>query len=175
MRRLALALAVVVAAAGGAAAIEPFRGRLPSVALSDHRGQPIDVAGELTAPAGITVLAFSFTGCVSICPPAEMEMQILDARLPDGARLITLTLDPMTDTVERLAARAAERSASERWRFVTGDHRLIYDLLDRLDVRFGSLNDHPPVLFVGVRGRVYRMPGQPNADDVLAVVERLRP
>lgn len=170
----ALCGAVTSVAISSVAATELFVGRLPSLSLLDHRGRPVDIARELSAPEEVAVLGFSFTGCVSICPPAELEMQLLDARLPAGARLVTLTLDPLTDTVERLAARAKERSASERWRFVTGDYAKVYRMLDRLDITFGTLNDHPPVLFVAVRGRIYRMRGQPNADDVLALIERLR-
>lgn len=157
-----------------AAALEAFRGDVPPVALLDHLGRPVDIMRELLNPTGVAVLSFSFQGCKAICPATEMEMQRLDAELAPDSRLLTLTLDPLTDTVERLGAHAKERGVSPRWRFLTGDYETVYRLLDRLDIRFGALNDHPPVLFLSVRGQLYRLPGQPSARDVIAILERLQ-
>lgn len=154
--------------------LEFFRGVLPSVALTDHLGRPVDIGRELLPPTGGVVLSFSFGGCKTFCPATELEMQILDAELAPDWRILTLTLDPHADTVERLATHARERGASSRWRFLTGDRELVYALLDRLDIRFGSLDEHPPALFLGVDGKLYRLPGQPDAREVIAILKRLK-
>jgi len=92
-------------------------------------------------------------------------MQRLDAALRPDIRIFTLTLNPVEDTVERLAVRAKERGASGRWRFLTGEAGDVYRLLDRLGVRVGGLDEHPSIAFLAWRGRIYQMNGPLSADD----------
>lgn len=159
--------------AASASAFEPFRGALPAVVLSDHLGRSVDLGRELKAPDGVAVLSFFFQGCKAACPVTEAEMHFLDGQLAPQAQLLTLTLDPLRDTVERLAQHAAQAGASARWRFLTGDREAVYALLDRLDIQPGALDDHPTVVFLAVHGQLFRLNGQPDAREIVALVKRL--
>ena len=145
-----------------------------SATLLDHEGRSVDLAQELQAAKTPAVLSFSYLGCKTICPAIELEMQRLDAALRPEIRIFTLTLNPLEDTVERLAARAKERGASGRWRFLTGDAAEVYRLLDRFGVRVGSLDEHPSVAFLAWRSKIYQMNGPLSADDAIAAMERMR-
>lgn len=172
LQRIAAASLFVFLAAG-ASAFQSFHVTLPSVELSDQLGRHVDLGQELMAPDGVAVLSFFFQGCKAACPVTEAEMHFLDTQLAPHARLLTLTLDPLRDTVERLAHHAAQTGASARWRFLTGDREAVDALLDRLDVRFGALDEHPTVIFLAVHGQLFRLNGQPDAREIVALIKRL--
>jgi protein SCO1 len=80
----------------------------------------------------IVVVNFLFTSCSVVCPyvNAQMErIQALTTGQPD-VRLVSLTVDPVDDTVPVLKEYSARFDAEpSRWSFLTGDeaamHRLI--------------------------------------------------
>lgn len=84
------------------------------VRLSDLAGRPF-------------VLAFVFTTCSTICPAMSARMKGLqDALEGTDARLVSVTVDPETDTPEVLAEYAARYGADpERWWFLTGSEEQI--------------------------------------------------
>lgn len=69
------------------------------------------------------VLDFVFTTCSGPCPRMSDSMAELQADLADTpVRLVSVSVDPQTDTLERLAAYGSERRADfERWHFLRGD------------------------------------------------------
>jgi protein SCO1/2 len=73
----------------------------------------------------VWVASFVFTSCPSVCPALMERMQQVQHRSRNAGaavRLVTFTVDPETDTPERLAAFARRFKASPyRWTFLTGD------------------------------------------------------
>jgi len=124
---------------------------LAVVALS-HRGQPhgflpdkerMLVEFTLTNENGqtmtrkelvgkILVVSFLFTSCSLTCPEVTKrmaEIQRLTIKSPD-VRLVSLTVDPRTDTPSVMAKWGARFGAdTNRWHFLTGEKNRLYRLI----------------------------------------------
>lgn len=173
-RAIALLCGIAILCPAPVVARELSLSAIGSATLLDQEGRSVDLAQELQATETPAVLSFSYLGCKTICPAIEHEMQRLDAALRPDVRIFTLTLNPLDDTVERLSARAKERGASGRWRFLTGEAADVYRLLDRLGVRVDSLDEHSSTAFIAWRSKIYQMNGPLSADDAIAALERMR-
>jgi protein SCO1 len=81
----------------------------------------------------IYVTNFFFTSCPTICPKMSAGMLHVQEKLKDfkQVKFLSHTVDPERDTVEALAEYAQRVHAGERWQFVTGDKREIYEIAVR--------------------------------------------
>jgi len=111
------------------------QGRLPDFALTDHHGRPFT---HETLAGRVWIAGFIFTRCAGQCPLMHQAMQRLQERLEahPEVQLVSFSVDPEHDTVERLAAFARDlgatdgrrRSRGARWRFVTGPRAALHAL-----------------------------------------------
>jgi len=105
-------------------------GEVPAFSLVDQSGESF-TREDLLAADKTYVVGFVFTSCPSICPAISRAMlmfqeQIERSKLSDRVELITVTVDPETDTPEVLAAYAEKIGADlDNWRFLTGDQAAI--------------------------------------------------
>jgi cytochrome oxidase Cu insertion factor (SCO1/SenC/PrrC family)/uncharacterized membrane protein YozB (DUF420 family) len=129
-----LALAVLAGALAGPAmarqADDDF-GPVPPFRLTERSGRKVtknDLLGH------VWVASFVFTRCTGPCPQVTATMQRLQeemAAVPD-VRLVTFTVDPTYDDAVKLSEYADHFGADkERWLFLTGPHRAIYDLMEK--------------------------------------------
>lgn len=86
---------------------------------------------EETVKDRIYVANFFFATCQSICP--EMSTNLVDVQKEFGADdsvlIISHSVNPLHDTVEVLRSYAATYGAlKNKWHFLTGDKKTIYDL-----------------------------------------------
>src|SRR5204863_7632173 len=88
-----------------------------AVRLSDYRGQ-------------VVLMAFIFTTCPGVCPLISSQMSALQAGLkseglfPGRAKLISVTVDPKTDTAEVLSRYAKMFKADlAGWTFLREEPR----------------------------------------------------
>jgi cytochrome oxidase Cu insertion factor (SCO1/SenC/PrrC family) len=106
-------------------------GILPDFSLIERSGRRVTLA-DLRGK--VWVADFIYTHCTDTCPLQSAEMARLQADLgaqPD-VRLVTITVDPAQDTPEVLAEYANRFGADrERWLFLTGQKRSIYDLAEK--------------------------------------------
>jgi protein SCO1/2 len=89
---------------------------LPSIAVATPEG-PIEVGLGQGAP---TVLTFAYTTCPmpEFCPAVVTRLQGLQPRLPQGARIVVVTLDPTHDTLPVLRDFASSVGAkADTWRW----------------------------------------------------------
>lgn len=97
--------------------------------LTNENGQTITRA-ELEGE--ILVVSFLFTSCSLTCPEVTKrmaEIQQLTAT-NTGVRLVSLTVDPRSDTPPVLAKWAARFGAdTNRWFFLTGDKTVLHRLI----------------------------------------------
>lgn len=79
----------------------------------------------------IFVADFIFTTCQSICPKMSDQMAIVQEKVKDmdDVMLLSHTVDPENDSVPVLFDYAKKMGAKEeKWHFVTGDKKEIYDI-----------------------------------------------
>jgi protein SCO1/2 len=100
-------------------------GELPAFSLMDQRGETF-TREDLLGADKTYVVGFVFTSCQTTCPAVSRAMlsfqeQITRSRLDDRVELLTITVDPITDTPEVLAGYADSLGADlDNWRFLTG-------------------------------------------------------
>ncbi len=78
----------------------------------------------------VTVVSFFFTSCPSICPIMTDQLKRLQ-KITDvmyDIQILTHTVDPERDSVERLAAYIKKKNIdTKNWNFVTGNKQMIYE------------------------------------------------
>lgn len=101
----------------------PVLGRLPEFSFQDQSGRPVtreDLIGK------VWVADFIYTACADVCPVLTQKMRSLlqdpgIASRPE-VMMVSLTVDPEVDTVERLSHYAKSFEADpSRWLFLTGE------------------------------------------------------
>jgi protein SCO1/2 len=104
-------------------------GLVPSFSLTERSGQTItnsDLEGK------IWVADFIFTTCPGPCPIISANMARLQSALGGDNRvqLVSFTVDPQDDTPSALSAYANHLGADpQRWWFLTGPEKTLYDLI----------------------------------------------
>lgn len=98
----------------------PKLGELPAFSLTDSSAKTV-TDGDLRGH--VVVADFFFTSCQDVCPILTAHMAEVQAHYAgdDRVRLVSLSVDPVTDTPEKLAAYAQRFGAdTTRWWFLTG-------------------------------------------------------
>ncbi|MGH7200438.1 MAG: SCO family protein [Planctomycetaceae bacterium] len=97
-------------------------------ALTERSGRTVTKQDLLGRPWAV---CFVFTTCAGPCPALTGQMALLQRDLKDeDVRLVTITVDPKTDTPEKLQQYAEHFGADpEKWLFLTGDQDEIYELI----------------------------------------------
>ncbi|HEY8432105.1 MAG TPA: SCO family protein [Sandaracinaceae bacterium] len=127
-----LAAAVLAASVIGCSGGEPLPELVPigEFALVDQDGRPFgndDLRGK------VWIVDFVFTSCRNACPVLTTQMANLHRRIdsPD-VRFVSVSVDPATDTPERLREYAARfRADTSRWTFLTGDPATVRLTIER--------------------------------------------
>lgn len=166
----AVVLSLVMVGPGMASDFDRMRFAPPAVTLIDSRQQPQPLA-ELFRDAPL-VMTFSYTTCYSICPLGNAVMADLDAEAPADVRIVTVTIDPTTDTPARMARAAAEYGASDRWMWLTGSREDIGRLLQAVGAPDGPLELHDPIFVIWSpqTGRIHRSLSIPEPAEIMALL-----
>jgi protein SCO1/2 len=154
----ALAFLLILPAAGRAAveAASQDTGAgpltIPDVALVDQDGRPVHVYSDLIRGRRVA-MNFVFTTCTTICPPMGANFERLQGVLgtPDHSdvRLISVSIDPRTDTPQRLKEWGAKFHAGPGWTLLTGSPEDVDRLLKALGVFTANRADHSPLVLLG--------------------------
>lgn len=102
--------------------------KIPDFELTDQEGR---VFSTNKMRGKITVTSFFFTRCGTICPKISSELTRVQGVFKDNENvlLVSMSIDPNHDTPSVLNNYAAEYEADkDKWFFLTGDKRKIYDL-----------------------------------------------
>ncbi len=125
--------------------------RIPDVKVYDQNGNAKNFYTDLIKGKTVAI-NFIFTTCTTICPPLTATFRQVQKDLAERApdvRLISVSVDPVTDTPERLRGFAAKFKAGPGWTFVTGEKAEVESLLQALGVAVADKNDHTPMILVG--------------------------
>jgi protein SCO1/2 len=96
--------------------------------FTDQDGREVSNA---TLKGKIYVADFFFTSCPSVCPKMTASFKRIQDAFQDepGVELVSHTVDPSSDTPERLAEYARGHGIQRgKWHLVTGDQTAIYTL-----------------------------------------------
>ncbi|MDH5324430.1 MAG: SCO family protein [Gammaproteobacteria bacterium] len=160
---------------------EPLMGEsieLPVTQLLTQENQSVMFPQEVLADR-LVVMDFVYTTCTTVCPVLSAIMiQVQDklaSRVGQDVSLISLTVDPIRDTPQRLAAYSKKLSAGSGWTWLTGDKNNVDRVLISLGAYTPNFQDHPSMVIVGdpVSGQWQRFFGFPNPDEIVAAVNRL--
>ena len=147
---------------------------------------PVALAGgragglrDMLPKAAPVIIGFTYTNCQSLCGITNAVLLWIDGALAEnglnGARIVTISIDPLRDTPERLDAVRHEIGASERWLWVTAGPQGTQALLDALRFPPGPVEDHDPVYLVGrpCAGSFTRIVGLPDPDALYVLAANL--
>lgn len=125
---------------------------IPDVEVLDQEGNALHFYTDLIKDKTVAI-NFIFTNCTTICPPLAATFARLQKEMGDrvgrDVHLISISVDPMTDTPERLKAWGAKFKAGPGWTFVTGEKQEIDKLLNALGAAVSKREDHTPALIIG--------------------------
>jgi cytochrome oxidase Cu insertion factor (SCO1/SenC/PrrC family) len=125
---------------------------IPDVEVLDQNGNALHFYSDLIKGKTVAI-NFIFTNCTTICPPLAATFARVQKEMGDQAgkdvHFISISVDPLTDTPERLKAWGAKFKAGPGWTFVTGDKQEINKLLNALGASVSRREDHSPTVIVG--------------------------
>lgn len=141
---------------------ESARPNIPEARVLDQNGERLSFYTDLVRGKTVAI-NFIFTTCTTICPPLTATFRRVQQQLGGRAdvRLISISVDPTTDTPERLKAFASKFKADAGWSFVTGEKPEIDRLLVALGASVSERSDHTPTVLVfnDVTGKATRAYG----------------
>jgi len=125
---------------------------IPEVDVLDQNGNALHFYSDLIKGKTVAI-NFIFTNCTTICPPLAATFARVQKEMGDkvgrDVHFISISVDPLTDTPERLKAWGAKFKAGPGWTFVTGNKEQIDKLLYALGASVSRREDHSPTVIVG--------------------------
>jgi len=125
---LLAAVALLSAAAGEAQASRWGKSYFPDVELVTHEGKTVRFYDDLIKDK-VFVVSFLYTTCRDFCPLAAARLSELQEKLGDAMGrdvfFYSISIDPETDTPERLKEYAKTFAAGPGWLFLT-DELILY-------------------------------------------------
>src|SRR6516165_6666076 len=113
----------------------PARGtgqNIPDVELVDQDGKTVHLYTDLLK-GRVAALSFIFTTCTTICPLIGANLGRLQTELGqslgEDIELISVSVDPATDTPQRMKRWGAQFGAKAGWDLLTGDKETVEQLL----------------------------------------------
>jgi protein SCO1/2 len=150
--------------------------------LVDSDGQAVRLKSE-AIDNRIVIVDFIYTSCTTICPITsaifgdvqERLIERLGEQFGRDVELVSLTVDPATDTPERLKDYAGNFGSPTGWLWLTGDKPKVDKVLAGFGAYAADFTRHAGAIVVGDArsGDWTRFYGVPNPPDIVARVEQL--
>ena len=162
-------------AQGGSAPASNSGMSIPDTELLDQDGRKVRFYSDLVK-GKVVVINFIFTTCTTVCPPLGATFARVQKELGDRAgrdvHFISVSVDPVTDTPERLKAWGAKFKAGPGWTFVTGSKPQVDELLSALAASTARREDHTPTIIIGndARGQWTRAYGLAAPSRVVQII-----
>jgi len=152
---------------------------LSDTPLLDQGGKRVRLAQDVIGER-IAVVNFIYTSCTTVCPVSSATFAQLQKRL--GAALgrevvlVSITVDPLRDTPQRLREYGARYRAAEGWTWLTGAKLDVDGALKGFGAYTPNFEDHPAMVMVGDAraGKWTRFFGFPSVDDLVARIEAIQ-
>ena len=163
--------------AASAAAPSTTKVVLRDVPLVDATGKRVRLAKDVIGER-IAGVNFIYTSCTTVCPVSSATFQQLQQRLAASSLgkevvLVSITVDPLRDTPQRLREYGARYRAAEGWTWLTGAKPDVDGALKGFGAYTPNFEDHPATVLVGdARGGPWtRFFGFPSVDELLARID----
>lgn len=147
---------------------------IPPENFISNTGQHFKIDELLSSPQPV-ILQFIYTTCTTICPVLTATFSQVQDRLNkihENFLLISVSIDPEHDNVQKISDYARRHNAGHNWIFLTGDNDATRKLLKAFDVLYPGSNkmNHQSTIFL--RGRPEapwrRIEGFLSADELIA-------
>lgn len=121
-------------------------------ALVDQDGQRIKFVSDAIGDR-IVVMNFIYTTCTTACPVGSAIFQQVQRQLgPQLGKdmiMISVSVDPATDTPRRLKAYGRKYKAGAGWIWLTGDRYAVTRVLEGLGAYPEDITTHPYMVLIG--------------------------
>ncbi len=130
---------------------------IPETTLTDQNGQRVQVVQDLIGNK-VVYLTTIYTNCTTICTPiganvAKLQRTLIDRigqqALENRVALLTVSIDPVVDTPQRLNAWQKKFNGLPGWTLLTGSQEDIDRLLKATGLFTAEPEDHSPIGLVG--------------------------
>jgi len=163
------------AVAAGTLAVTAVNLNIADAPVVDQTGAARHFYSDLVKDR-VVVMNFIFTSCTTICPTMGATFSRVQRLLGDrNVTLISVSVDPTTDTPQRLDAWSRKLDARPGWTLVTGDKPEIDRLLKSLGVFTPSRETHTPTLLIGNArsGRWQRASGFTSPATIVSLIDQV--
>jgi len=120
--------------------------------LIDQNGQVHRFYSDLL-DGRIVVIDSIFTTCTLVCPVLGQKMKSLQEaagdRLGDDVVLLSISVDPETDTPAKLRAFGSQYGARDGWYFLTGSRENVSRVLAKLGFAVDDKESHSTIVLMG--------------------------
>jgi len=157
-------------------ASSPAEKYFTDVELINQDGKKVHFYSDILKGKTVVVNAF-FTSCTSVCPPMNRNMEkiqeVLGNRVGRDVFLVSMTVDPETDTPARMKEYAQKFHAGPGWIFLTGKKENLDWALYKLGQYVERKDDHTTVLIIGNEptGLWKKAFGMANVAELVQIVE----
>lgn len=158
------------------AAQTPAAQYFSDVELLDQDGRKVRFYTDLLKGKTVVINAF-FTTCTSVCPPMnrnlEKVQEALGARLGKDVFIVSISVDPATDTPPRLKEYAQRFHAKPGWTFLTGKKENVDWALYKVGQFVESKDDHTTIIIIGneTTGLWKKAMGMAKPAELIPIVE----
>lgn len=148
------------------------------VVLLNQNGEQMRFYSDLLKGKVVVINSF-FTTCVSVCPPMNRTMEKIQAafaeRVGKDIFLISISVDPTTDTPPRLKEYAERFHAKPGWYFLTGKKENVDLALYKIGQYVEAKDDHSTVIIIGNErtGLWKKALGLAKAEDLIKLVKEV--
>ena len=147
---------------------------IPPANFISNKGQHVKIDELLSSPRPV-MLQFIYTTCTTICPVLSATFSQAQDRLnkiDENFLLISVSIDPEHDNVQKISDYAKRHNATHNWIFLTGDNDATRKLLKAFDVLYPGSNkmNHQSTIFLRMRPDApwRRIEGFLSADELIA-------
>lgn len=176
----AFCLAILLLSASFVAAQQPTTSAaekyFSDVELINQDGQKMRFYNDVLKNKVVIINAF-FSTCTSVCPPMnrnlEKVQEALGDRLGKDAFLVSISVDPETDTPTRLKEYSRRFHARPGWLFLTGKKENVDWALYKLGQYVETKGDHSTIVIIGnePKGLWKKALGMAKSEELVRIVE----
>jgi protein SCO1 len=125
---------------------------MPNVSVTDQNGRELKFYDDVVKDR-VVVINFVYTVCKDMCPLVTARLALLQEKLGDlvgrDIHFVSISIDPVQDTPEKLKQFADAFGVGPGWTFLTGTPENINKIRHKLGERSRALIEHRNELLLG--------------------------